>query len=105
MSGFADELEELSLKRKVDDDEDTIQDDDDDDDEEQSDLPHVGTLVLQGGVRPADELDAEDVQRMDLAAIQDVSKIAKLQASKRMSDILTVCLLLPLFFSHYSSRK
>lgn len=50
----------------------------------------VGGLVLEGGVKPADELDAEDVQRMDLLAIEDVSKVAKLEGSKRMNDILKV---------------
>lgn len=51
-------------------------------------------LVLEGGMRPADELDAEDVQQMELRGIQDVSKIAKLYGSKRMNDILRVrCLL------------
>ena len=50
----------------------------------------IGGLVLEGGVKPADELDAEDVQRMELGGIEDVSKIAKLEGSKRMSDILKV---------------
>ncbi|PPQ77307.1 hypothetical protein CVT25_010888 [Psilocybe cyanescens] len=48
----------------------------------------VGGLVLEGGIKPADELDAEDVQRMELGGIEDVSKIAKLEGSKRMNDIL-----------------
>lgn len=47
-------------------------------------------LVLEGGMRPADELDAEDVQQMELGAVEDVSKIAKLYGSKRMNDILRV---------------
>ncbi|KAF8138163.1 hypothetical protein EV363DRAFT_1313300 [Boletus edulis] len=47
-----------------------------------------GGLVLEGGVKPAEELDAEDVQQMDLGAIEDVSSIAKLEGSKKMSDIL-----------------
>jgi len=50
----------------------------------------IGGLVLEGGIKPADELDAEDVQRMELGNIEDVSKIAKLEGSKRMSDILKV---------------
>jgi len=50
----------------------------------------VGGLVLEGGIKPADELDAEDVQRMELGAIEDVSKIAKLEGTKRMNDILKV---------------
>ncbi|KAE9409337.1 Nop domain-containing protein [Gymnopus androsaceus JB14] len=45
-------------------------------------------LVLAGGIRPADELDAEDVQAMDLGGIEDVSKVAKLEGSKKMLDIL-----------------
>ncbi|KAJ7742421.1 hypothetical protein DFH07DRAFT_890952 [Mycena maculata] len=49
----------------------------------------IGGLVLPGGMKPADELDAEDVQQMELSGIEDVSKIAKLDGSKRMSDILT----------------
>ncbi|KAF4619877.1 hypothetical protein D9613_005501 [Agrocybe pediades] len=48
----------------------------------------IGGLVLEGGIKPADELDAEDVQRMELGNIEDVSKIAKLEGSKRMNDIL-----------------
>lgn len=50
----------------------------------------VGSLVLEGGVKPADELDAEDVQQMELGSIDDISKIAKLEGSKRMADILKV---------------
>ncbi|KAJ7283834.1 hypothetical protein C8J57DRAFT_1677289 [Mycena rebaudengoi] len=48
----------------------------------------IGGLVLPGGMKPADELDAEDVQQMELSGIEDVSKITKLDGSKRMSDIL-----------------
>ena len=51
----------------------------------------VGGLVLEGGIKPADELDAEDVQQMELGGIEDVGKIAKLEGSKRMADILKVC--------------
>jgi U4/U6 small nuclear ribonucleoprotein PRP31 len=50
----------------------------------------VGSLVLEGGIKPADELDAEDVQQMELGGIEDVRKIAKLDGSKRMFDILKV---------------
>lgn len=50
----------------------------------------IGGLVLPGGMKPADELDAEDVQQMELSGIEDVSKIAKLDGSKRMTDILQV---------------
>ncbi|KAF7981637.1 hypothetical protein HWV62_32732 [Athelia sp. TMB] len=48
----------------------------------------VGGLVLEGGIKPADELSAEDVQQMELGGVEDVKKIAKLDGSKRMADIL-----------------
>ncbi|XP_006460185.1 hypothetical protein AGABI2DRAFT_202994 [Agaricus bisporus var. bisporus H97] len=56
-------------------------------DEEEGDEKMAG-MVLEGGVKPADELDAEDVQQMELGSIDDVSKIAKLENSKRMVDVL-----------------
>jgi U4/U6 small nuclear ribonucleoprotein PRP31 len=49
-------------------------------------------MVLDGGVKPADELDAEDVQQMELGSIDDISKIAKLENSKRMTDVLKASL-------------
>jgi U4/U6 small nuclear ribonucleoprotein PRP31 len=39
-------------------------------------------------MKPADELDAADVQQMDLGGIEDVDSVAKLESSKRMADIL-----------------
>jgi hypothetical protein len=47
-------------------------------------------LVLEGGVKPAEELHAEDVQQMELGDVDDVSKIAKLVGSKRMAEVLKV---------------
>jgi U4/U6 small nuclear ribonucleoprotein PRP31 len=58
--------------------------------EEGDDKQEAGGLVLEGGIKPADELDAEDVQQMELGGIEDVRKIAKLDGSKRMNDILKV---------------
>jgi U4/U6 small nuclear ribonucleoprotein PRP31 len=52
-------------------------------------------MVLEGGVKPAEELDAEEVQRMELGAVEDVRKVARLEGSKRMAEILSVC-------SHFS---
>lgn len=51
----------------------------------------VGGLVGEGGVKPAEELDAEDVQQMELGDVDDVGSIAKLYGSKRMGEILKVC--------------
>lgn len=76
------------LKRKADDSDDemTGHDEREGGDDEQE----VGGLVLEGGVKPAEELDAEEVQRMELGGIADVSKVAKLEGSKKMVDILKV---------------
>jgi len=46
--------------------------------------------VMAGGVRPAEQLDAEAVERMELGTVEDVSKVAKLYGSKRMRDIVNV---------------
>jgi U4/U6 small nuclear ribonucleoprotein PRP31 len=83
-----DNVEQDSLKRKA----DALSSDEEIEDggNKESNIEKAG-LVLEGGVKPADELDAEDVQQMDLGAIEDVSNIAKLEGSKRMSDILGVC--------------
>jgi U4/U6 small nuclear ribonucleoprotein PRP31 len=48
-------------------------------------------MVLEGGVNPAEELDAEEVQRMELGAVDDVRKVARLEGSRRMTEILSVC--------------
>lgn len=47
-----------------------------------------GGLVLEGGIRPADEFDAEDVQQMALGSVDDVRQVAKLVGSKRMQEIM-----------------
>lgn len=87
----------LPQKRKaegepdLEEDEKAAEDEDEEMGEDEAAGKEVGSLVLEGGVRPADELDAEDVQQMELGGIEDVTKIAKLEGSKRMSDILRVC--------------
>jgi len=48
-------------------------------------------MVLEGGVKPAEELDAEEVQRMELGTVDDVRKVARLEGSRRMTEILGVC--------------
>lgn len=76
------------LKRKADGDIDMSEDGEEAEEEENA--VGEGSLVLEGGVKPAEELDAEDVQQMDLGAIEDITSIAKLHGSKKMSDILKV---------------
>ena len=74
-------------KRKAEDDQD-LDMSDSDGGEVEDDRQDKGPLILEGGIKPADELDAEDVQAMELGGVEDVSKIAKLDGSKRMTDIL-----------------
>ncbi|KIK48729.1 hypothetical protein CY34DRAFT_20657 [Suillus luteus UH-Slu-Lm8-n1] len=75
------------LKRKAAEDVD-ISEAEEDVEGEEADADETGGLVLEGGMKPADELDAEDVQQMDLGGIEDVDSVAKLEGSKRMADIL-----------------
>lgn len=78
-----------ALKRKAEDDIDMSDLEGEGTDEAGADgTGSTESFVLEGGVRPAEELDVEDVQQMDLGGIEDVSSIAKLESSKRMADIL-----------------
>lgn len=46
--------------------------------------------IPTGGVRPADELDAEAVESYKLGKILDVRKVAPLTSSRRMKEVLEV---------------
>lgn len=83
----------VGQKRKAEEELAELHEDADEDEEmgeDEAQGKEIGSLVLEGGVKPADELDLEDVQQMELGSIEDVTKIAKLEGSKRMSDILKV---------------
>ena len=58
---------------------------------DQEETKQSGVLVLEGGIRPADELDAEEVQRMELGEVDDVTKVTKLDGSRKMVETLKVC--------------
>ena len=81
-------------KRKADDDADMSEVEGDAEEDAEGEEGTSG-LVLEGGMKPADELDVEDVQQMDLGKVEDVRSIAKLDGSKRMNDILKVSCILP----------
>jgi U4/U6 small nuclear ribonucleoprotein PRP31 len=49
-------------------------------------------FVPEGGVRPAEELDADEVEATDLAAVADVSKVAKLMTGSKLKEVLEVSL-------------
>ncbi len=46
--------------------------------------------VPEGGVRPAEELDEEEVEKTDLKDVEDVGKIAKLLKGKKLTEVLKV---------------
>jgi hypothetical protein len=50
--------------------------------------------VPEGGVRPADELDEEEVEKADMTGIEDVSRVAKLAGGKKLRDIMAVSYLI-----------
>jgi U4/U6 small nuclear ribonucleoprotein PRP31 len=110
MSGVADEL--FADLAELDEEEQEYEEDeqgatenangaekDADGDEDMSDLEEENTEgpnalddkgVMPGGVQPAEQLDLEALQRMDLGNFKDVSKVAKLYGSKRMNEIVKV---------------
>ncbi|GAA6006808.1 hypothetical protein JCM10207_009103 [Rhodosporidiobolus poonsookiae] len=67
----------------------------DDDDADLGDLdmgdavPEGQAYVPEGGVRPAEELDQEAVEGMDLKAVAEVGKVAKLQGGRTLRDVLS----------------
>jgi hypothetical protein len=97
------------LKRKATADPDDVMSDDGEGEAEGGTEGTTG-LVLEGGVKPAEELDVEEVQRMELGTVDDVRKVARLEGSRRMTEILSVCfflhvLLLPLTRSAQEIEK
>lgn len=68
---------------------------DDGDDGEAGDEALLGGVpgevhVPEGGVRPADEVDPDEVNAMDLAGVAEVGKVARLQGSRTMREVLQV---------------
>ncbi len=47
-------------------------------------------FVAAGGVKPAEELDREEVEGMNLKTVDDVETVVKLQKSKRLLEALKV---------------
>lgn len=71
------------------------------DDEMKTAEEEVGTLdngesatgyVPAGGTRPAEELDRDEVEHMNLKTIDNVESVVKLHKSKRLHEALTVSL-------------
>lgn len=81
----------VTLKRKAEGSDDEMSDEETGEADEKQEPTE---MVLAGGIRPAEELDADDVQAMDLGGVEDVNKVAKLEGSKKMLEILKVSLVL-----------
>ncbi|KAG0146864.1 hypothetical protein CROQUDRAFT_656855 [Cronartium quercuum f. sp. fusiforme G11] len=62
-------------------------DDSEDEDKEQLGIGDVG--VLAGGTEPAQEMDVDDVKKMDLMDFHDVGSVAKLWSSRTLKDVMT----------------
>ncbi|WVR05411.1 hypothetical protein IAU60_002426 [Kwoniella sp. DSM 27419] len=45
-------------------------------------------FVPKGGVRPAEELDADEVENTDLAGVEDVGKVARLSTGRKLKEVL-----------------
>lgn len=67
-----------------------MDEDDEPKDPNQVQLQEGQLYIPTGGVRPADELDAEAVESYKLGKVMDVRKVAPLTSSKRMKDVLEV---------------
>lgn len=83
----------LKRKHSEENDEDENMSDGDNDDDD-----NAGGLVLEGGVKPSEELDQSAVDEMELGAVTDVRSVAKLEGSKRMTEILKVNTLSSFYF-------
>lgn len=64
----------------------TVKKEEPDSDDDMEDL----LATPQGGVRPTDELDKDEVERMQLGAVKDVKQVAKLLSGKRLEEIMKV---------------
>jgi U4/U6 small nuclear ribonucleoprotein PRP31 len=47
-------------------------------------------IVPEGGIKPAQELDQDQVDQMELKSVAAVSQVAKLSGSKTMREVLAV---------------
>lgn len=79
-------------KRKASEGDDGDDDDAMDDDEQ---IPRVKeeeqeAALPEGGIRPAEELDADDVAQMQLKDVKDVSSVARLAGSKHFREVIQV---------------
>lgn len=64
---------------------------DGDTDDEENEKARIGELALPaGGTEPAQEMDVDDVKKMDLMDVHDVGSVAKLWSSRTLKDVMAV---------------
>lgn len=63
---------------------------DDEDDDMTGENGATMGYVPEGGVRPAEELDADEVEDTDLTGVEDVGRVARLITGTKLSDVLRV---------------
>lgn len=69
------------------------EEEDDQDDENEGQATEITDEMMripEGGIKPAEELDQEQVDRMDLKSVGEVGKVAKLYNGKTLKDVLQV---------------
>lgn len=88
-------------------------DGDDDEDEEmkaQDEAPMLESgesavgFVPVGGVKPAEEVDRDEVAMMNLESVEDVESVAKLHKSRKLQDALSVSAVSSLGSENHDSR-
>lgn len=71
---------------------------DEDGDEEMQAVGDSKTLAVpEGGTKPAEELDADEVQQMNMIKLADVTKVARLTSSPAFQSVLSVGLFSVIF--------
>jgi U4/U6 small nuclear ribonucleoprotein PRP31 len=83
--------EAIASTSKIDDEEDTDMKagQEEEEDNLEGGQSAVG-YVPAGGTRPAEELDRDEVEHMNLKTIENVESVVKLHKSKRLQEALTV---------------
>ncbi|CAH7671402.1 U4/U6 small nuclear ribonucleoprotein Prp31 [Phakopsora pachyrhizi] len=67
---------------------DAVKEEDDSEDEIDGDHEAMGIDLPAGGVAPTEEVDVDDVKKMDLIDVADVGTVAKLWSSRTLKDVV-----------------
>lgn len=72
------------------DDSSTVNVKEEEDQDEEDDMTKMIGVVPEGGVKPADELDEDEVNRMEFGEVDSVESVARLYHGKTLKDVLHV---------------